>query len=69
MGSLVFAHQDLDEQDERLREHLLEGLGDTETLEALLREKARGFSETVNKAVENLTIHPKTTGHASSYSA
>ena len=51
MGSLVFAHRDLDERDELSQQQFLEGLSDPELLEALLREEARGFSETVNRAV------------------
>ena len=50
MGSLVFAHRDVDERDELLREQFLEGSSDPEFLETLLREEARSFSETVNRA-------------------
>ena len=52
MGSLVFAHRDVDEQDELLRERFVVALNHPEVLETLLREEARSFSEMVIKAID-----------------
>ena len=52
MGVLVFAHLDLDERDEHLRDQFLDGLKDPQLSETLLREETRSFAQTIERAAE-----------------
>ena len=63
IGSLVFAHRDVDERDERLREQFLEGLSDPDIFETLLREEVRSFSETVSRAIDLESISRSIRSH------
>ena len=63
IGSLVFAHRDVDEQDELLPERFLEGLSDPDILETLLREEVRSFSEMVSRAIDLESISRSIISH------
>ena len=52
MGVLVFAHLDLGERDEHLRDQFLDGLKDPQLSETLLREETRSFAQTIERAAE-----------------
>ena len=52
LGMLVFGHLEADQRDELFRDRFLDGLLDSDLLEVLLRERTRGFVDTVDRALE-----------------